>query len=108
MKDCSDCTSCNTGIQKEGVGGTFWFITTRTCNFNCSYCFQGEHAWTWQKEKGLQKFITDEIIEKSIRLAKTWQRATGATFCWYGGEPLLRFDLIRRCLGAAVVSSVRK
>jgi uncharacterized protein len=40
--------------------------------------------------------MTDEVVEKSIELAKTWQKKEGATFCWYGGEPLLRYDLIKK------------
>lgn len=95
VNECGDCNTCGTGVVKEGVGGTFWFDTTRTCNFQCKYCFQGEHAWTWQKAKGLKKFITDEIISKCIPLIQKWQKPSGCTICWYGGEPLLRFDLIK-------------
>jgi len=101
VRDCDECNTCDTRndstrVVKEGVGGTFWFDVTRTCNFNCAYCFQGEHAWTWQREKGLKKFISSEIISKSIPLIQKWQRETGCTICWYGGEPLLRFDLIKQ------------
>jgi uncharacterized protein len=40
--------------------------------------------------------MDDEVIWNSIQLMKTWQKPTGCTVCWYGGEPLLRFDQIKK------------
>jgi radical SAM protein with 4Fe4S-binding SPASM domain len=40
--------------------------------------------------------MDDSVIEKSIQLIKTWQKSSGCTICWYGGEPLLKFDLIKK------------
>lgn len=108
MLDCGDCKKCEVEpkpkVTLEGVGGTLWFSVTRRCNFNCTYCFQGSHAWTWQEKKGLLKFMPNEVIEKSIEFAKVWGKnaetksgdSPDLAICWYGGEPLLRKSTIQK------------
>lgn len=64
---------------------------TMACNFNCSYCFeQGIDV-----EQGSPIFMSEEVqqallcfVKKNIK-GKTKLRIT-----WYGGEPMLAYDII--------------
>ncbi|WP_088831049.1 radical SAM/SPASM domain-containing protein [Paenibacillus tyrfis] len=61
--------------------------TTLQCNFRCPYCYE-EHVDEYiegEKEEDLKKFIQNNIQNKS-----------GLSITWYGGEPLLKKDLIDR------------
>ncbi len=62
------------------------------CNLRCTYCYNGNKfnaAMPW------------DIAEKAIRSALS--RFPGAVFdlSFFGGEPLIRIDLIRRCVQLA-------
>jgi radical SAM protein with 4Fe4S-binding SPASM domain len=39
--------------------------------------------------------MTDEVAEKAIEFAATWGKED-LRYCWYGGEPLLAFDMIKK------------
>lgn len=57
---------------------------TRACNFDCSYCYEGNRS-------GLP--MSAEIEEKLIQFIRRFKtQKLGIT--WYGGEPLLAFDRI--------------
>jgi sulfatase maturation enzyme AslB (radical SAM superfamily) len=60
------------------------FIVTDFCNFDCSYCFQ----------KKKKQFMTPATIEKA---AVFFYPVLGekTTMVFYGGEPLLAFDVIQ-------------
>lgn len=72
---------------------TLWFVMTRTCNLDCSYCYQGSHKWSWQKDKGLTKHMTDEVMVKTLKWMSEWE-PKDLKVIFYGGEPLLQKDLI--------------
>jgi len=74
---------------------TLWFVMTRTCNLDCIYCYQGSHQWKWQKEAGLIKNITDDVMRKTLEWATEWNQSE-LNCVFYGGEPLLQYDLIHR------------
>lgn len=60
-------------------------VPTLNCNFNCSYCY----------EKNKKGFISKEVQEKIIDLVKFYaEKKTNINIGWYGGEPLLAFDII--------------
>ena len=59
---------------------------TTACNFQCSYCYA--HPTT----QGIE--MTEEIVDKSIEFA-TKIGGTNIGIIFFGGEPLLRKDLIR-------------
>ena len=74
---------------------TLWLVVTRTCNLDCSYCYQGSHKWTWQKEKGLVKHISDDVLKNTLAWALDWiTKGDSLNVVLYGGEPLLMKDLI--------------
>lgn len=72
---------------------------TSKCNLKCSYCyqvlhgdFQGDNAadiadWTPDTINSLVGFVKRELVEGNYE---------GVRIRWYGGEPLLRLDLIQK------------
>ena len=57
---------------------------TRACNFDCSYCFEGNRTGMPMDQKTEDKLISLIKAHKTDTLFITW----------YGGEPLLAFDRI--------------
>jgi uncharacterized protein len=61
---------------------------TLACNFDCSYCFEGDRkkgTMTVEVEEALIKFV-----ENRLDLANLF------TLTWFGGEPTLKIDIIER------------
>jgi sulfatase maturation enzyme AslB (radical SAM superfamily) len=65
--------------------GSFTFLMTEACNFACSYCYQ----------KRGQREIESSLIEKAVDFFLPLLRKEGHVN-FYGGEPLLAFEKIRR------------
>ena len=59
---------------------------TMHCNFDCPYCFEGNN----KIEPKMSKEVKDAIVKFIIKKSK-YQRVN---ICWFGGEPLLAFDVI--------------
>ncbi len=72
------------------------FHLTHACNLRCGYCFTGEKTAVGMSEPTADTAI-DFVIAEAAR-----QGATDARIVFFGGEPLLRMDLIRRIVAAAV------
>ena len=64
---------------------------TTGCNFSCPYCFEGE-------KKG--KLMSDEMISHLLSFIKGHKNAETLSITWYGGEPLLGFEKIKKILSA--------
>jgi MoaA/NifB/PqqE/SkfB family radical SAM enzyme len=62
-------------------------FVTRRCNLDCSYCHMAH--------EGIEDTPLP-VIHKAIDLLLDYSKHT--TFHWFGGEPLLRFDLIEAAL----------
>ncbi len=60
---------------------------TLRCNFHCSYCFQ-----TSQTDG---KTMSREAREHLVKWIRQRQEVSALSVTWYGGEPLLAFDVIR-------------
>jgi len=58
---------------------------TLQCNFKCIYCYENP------KHGKMDIKIQDMIIEK---IKKSAEQKKNIDTCWYGGEPLLAFDII--------------
>ncbi|MEA1994447.1 MAG: radical SAM protein [Euryarchaeota archaeon] len=70
---------------------SFMFVLTTRCNFNCIYCYEDKTPldMTWRTAEKCIDFIEDRVKEtgqKNVNISP------------YGGEPLLKFDLIKRIL----------
>lgn len=57
---------------------------TRACNFDCSYCYEGNRSG---------KPMSEEVEEKLIAFIKRF-KTQNLALTWYGGEPLVAFDRI--------------
>lgn len=56
------------------------------CNFACPYCFEMNKP---------DKFMSDETIKALISFIKEHKEAQSIEITWYGGEPLLGFNIIK-------------
>ncbi len=59
---------------------------TLECNFRCPYCF--EHS---QQNSAV---MTPDTINRLISFIKSYQDVRHLSIAWYGGEPLLAFEVI--------------
>lgn len=67
---------------------TLTIAPTMACNFKCDYCFQGQD----KPHETMSMRVQDAIIEFVDQAAQRGLRRLGV--CWYGGEPLLRLNVI--------------
>ena len=75
--------------HKEGRKG-YTILPTLACNARCVYCY----------EEGMKPVtMTPETTEQTIRYILDTHRGDRVTLHWFGGEPLLRPDLIDRICG---------
>ncbi|WP_461630220.1 radical SAM protein [Labilibaculum euxinus] len=63
-------------------------LTTLNCNFKCPYCYEKDTLNTQN--------LSPEIEKAIIYLAKKFPNINKIKITWYGGEPLLNFDSIKR------------
>ena len=82
-------------ITDEGLNNLF-LIMTNSCNLRCKYCF-------YQNTKKLQnKMMTFQVAKKAVDIFIQNQNKNEKTQGWfsqitfYGGEPLLNFECIKR------------
>ena len=59
---------------------------TLQCNFRCPYCF--EHS---QAESSV---MTPETVDRLMHFIQSYKEIKHLSIAWYGGEPLLGFDVI--------------
>lgn len=71
------------------------FEITERCNLRCKYCVYHEGQGGF-REFG-KKDISLEIIKKTVDLLEQ-SKEKEIYISFYGGEPLLRFDLIKQCI----------
>jgi len=67
---------------------SFTIAPTLECNFRCTYCYQPANnlqVMTEETEQALLRFAAEKLI-----------RGTSMHVTWFGGEPLLRLDIIER------------
>ncbi|WP_314748702.1 radical SAM/SPASM domain-containing protein [Tannerella forsythia] len=60
---------------------------TQACNFNCPYCYEGNKA---------KKKMTDRVQSGIIDFLKRKKNIKKLNVIWYGGEPTLAIDVIRK------------
>jgi uncharacterized protein len=75
--------------QHKGLGLTI--LPTLACNFRCIYCY----------EKHAPAEMSPEVEEALIAFVKErLQPEASLSVTWFGGEPLLKMDVIERLTGA--------
>ena len=67
---------------------------TLSCNFDCPYCFENKRkgVMTQEVQDGIVGFIEDRV-KKGIKTIE---------ISWYGGEPLLCFDIIKQLCASII------
>lgn len=87
-------------LLKNGFNQLILSIT-EDCNFRCSYCIYSDQFKNSRNHS--LKYMSFEIAKKAVDiylkffcLGKTYNLFKKPTFSFYGGEPLLNFDLIRK------------
>lgn len=74
---------------------------TQDCNFRCKYCIYSEEINHKQRHHS-QKHMSWEIAKASIDFYREHSPdADGWNIGFYGGEPLLEFELLQRCVNYA-------
>ena len=68
----------------------FQLVITEKCNLNCKYCYID------QKNEDMTKDVFRKHLEKLYSLLPNYKQAYNA--CFFGGEPLLNYDLIKYAL----------
>ena len=61
-------------------------VPTTACNFACPYCFEPKKS---------SKVMTVEVMDGIISFINSHTKAEDLYLTWYGGEPLLAFNIIR-------------
>lgn len=69
---------------------SFVIATTRNCNYNCVYCFEGELHENLNMTEETQKAVADFITD-SLKKRKNCKKLH---ITWFGGEPLLNYKCI--------------
>lgn len=74
---------------------SLYFLPTTRCQFSCSYCFE-------EKAKNKEKDMTDRVMEQSAQWLSDYfdanKEVTALRFILFGGESLLRKDIIKKVL----------
>ena len=66
-------------------------IITHQCNLNCVYCYEKHKS-----DKRMDYQTAIDIISKEYELVKNSSKFDGLEVDFFGGEPLIAFDLIRQ------------
>jgi uncharacterized protein len=78
-----------------------WIYPTKSCNFRCTYCYENHEP----------AFMTPEIAERAVEWAfdqAALADATGVSFSFFGGEPLLGITAFRTVVLHGQASAVAR
>jgi uncharacterized protein len=68
---------------------------TQRCNFRCTYCIYSEDSSPYQRNHS-NNDMSPEIAEKAVDFLFSHSRdVSNVNIGFYGGEPLLKFDLLK-------------
>lgn len=72
----------------------------QNCNIQCLYCVYNEHVFG--KRNNSSREMTEEIAYQSLEFLKTHSvESDYVSIGFYGGEPLIKFPLIKKCVKKA-------
>jgi len=81
---------------------------TQRCNLRCGYCIYSEKG-EYHNRTHSDKDMSIEMAEKSIdEYFKASEESKERVIAFYGGEPLLKFDLVKHCVQYAKKRSADK
>ncbi|MBZ9626340.1 radical SAM protein [Clostridium sp. FP2] len=69
---------------------------TGRCNLRCGYCIYNDD---YEENRNFNEDdMSKDLAKKVIDYAKECATDEGIAICFYGGEPLLKFDLLKWCI----------
>ena len=76
---------------------------TQKCNLRCSYCVYGGTYMYYRTHSNLSMswYVAKKSIDYFLKLIRSKKRTTlldKAALSFYGGEPLIEFNLIKKCV----------
>ncbi len=83
------CQFITQSVQHDKSKLNLVLVPTLNCNFNCPYCFENG--------KKVSR-MDDNTINNLIAFIRESEYAKELTLTWYGGEPLLAFQVIEKIL----------
>jgi len=93
-EDCKLYSKCIELISPPAISNAY-IVVTENCNFNCKYCFISNAV----QSPGVTKVMTEEVARQAVKLLqRTYEKQQtpyDKTITFYGGEPLLNFEVIR-------------
>ena len=72
-----------------------YIVVTENCNFNCKYCFISDIVSVNDKSKVMSKEVAKASVELLQMTYERQQHDYDKTITFYGGEPLLNFEIIQ-------------
>ncbi len=72
-----------------------YIVVTENCNFNCKYCFISERITSNDNNKTMSRAVAKASVKLLQRTYEQQQHDYDKTITFYGGEPLLNFDIIK-------------
>lgn len=72
----------------SNAASSYTIAPTLECNFRCPYCYEKGKNYTTMDEGTIDNLT--KMIEENSNISKY------LSICWYGGEPLLAFDIIEK------------
>lgn len=67
-----------------------FLMLTYRCNLNCIYCYQ-----KYKTSQNMTLETAKSVVSREVQLARESNNKDGVRFNLFGGEPLLKFDLIK-------------
>ncbi|EGO6690056.1 4Fe-4S cluster-binding domain-containing protein, partial [Enterococcus faecalis] len=95
LKQFKKENSSDVAVEKVPGRGTvaLTFMSARTCNLGCTYCFAGEGEYGSVSDK--PAFFTKENYMNAVRFALENYSDGIKSMCFFGGEPMINFREIK-------------
>lgn len=87
-------SKCIEMISEPAISNAY-IVVTENCNFNCKYCFISNAVQNVRPVKVMTKETATKAVELLQRTYERQQHAYDKTITFYGGEPLLNFEIIK-------------
>lgn len=88
---------CLKSIPEPVISNTY-FVVTENCNFKCKYCFISDTVESDNKDKIMTTKVAKAAVELLSKTYEKYRSEYERTIIFYGGEPLLNFDVIKYVL----------
>ena len=93
-EDAALYAKCIKLISEPAISNAY-IVVTENCNFNCKYCFISNAVQNAHPIKVMTKEIASKAVMLLQRTYEKQQHSYDKTITFYGGEPLLNFDIIK-------------